>query len=79
MPSDAKFGLAVGVTLVIAVAVLFYRKEPTTAGPPPTPAATAVPLPAVPPAPGAQPSFPANGRPAVAQTLIHTRDRQGGR
>jgi hypothetical protein len=71
MPSDAKFGLAVGVTLVIAVAVLFYRKEPTAAAPPTAPA-TAAPLPAVPPA---QPASAANGRSVVAQTLIHTRDR----
>lgn len=28
MPDDAKLGLAVGVTLVIVVAVVFFRKEP---------------------------------------------------
>ena len=28
MPNDAKLGLVIGVALVIAVAVLFYRKEP---------------------------------------------------
>ena len=33
MPNDAKLGLVVGVGLVIAVAVLFYRKEPQTAPP----------------------------------------------
>ena len=30
MPNDAKLGLVVGVGLVIAVAVLFFRKEPQT-------------------------------------------------
>jgi hypothetical protein len=77
MPSDAKFGLAVGVTLVIAVAVLFYHKEPTTAAPPTAPATTA-PLPAVPPAPLASSAF-SNGRSTVAQTLIHTRERENER
>src|SRR5262249_31343783 len=77
MPSDAKFGLAVGVTLVIAVAVLFYRREPTAAAPPPpAPAATATPLPAV---PVAKPPAPPNGRPAVAQPLSHAREREGDR
>lgn len=77
MPSDAKFGLAVGVTLVIAVAVLFYRREPTTAAPPPpVPSATATPLPAV---PAAKPLAPANGRPAIAQTLSYTPEREGDR
>jgi hypothetical protein len=77
MPSDAKFGLAVGVTLVIAVAVLFYRKEPTAAAPlPQAPASTATPLPAV---PAAKPAVSANGRPAIAQTLIHTWERGGDR
>jgi hypothetical protein len=33
MPNDAKLGLVVGVALVIAVAVLFYRKD-ATPGPP---------------------------------------------
>jgi hypothetical protein len=31
MPNDAKLGLVVGVGLVIAVAVMFSRKEPETA------------------------------------------------
>jgi len=78
MPSDAKFGLAVGVTLVIAVAVLFYHKEPTTTAAPPTAPATTAPLPAVPPAPLASSAF-SNGRSTVAQTLIHTRERENER
>jgi nucleoid-associated protein YgaU len=32
MPNDAKLGLVVGVSLVIAVAVVFFRKDPETAG-----------------------------------------------
>jgi hypothetical protein len=28
MPNDAKFGLIIGVTVVIAVSVVFFRKEP---------------------------------------------------
>jgi len=28
MPNDAKFGLIVGVAVVIAIAVVFFRKEP---------------------------------------------------
>ena len=28
MPNDAKFGLIVGVTVVIAISVVFFRKEP---------------------------------------------------
>lgn len=31
MPNDAKLGLVVGVGLVIAVAVIFFRKEPGVA------------------------------------------------
>ncbi len=33
MPNDAKLGLVVGVGLVIAVAVLFFRKETPAGGP----------------------------------------------
>jgi nucleoid-associated protein YgaU len=46
VPNDAKLGLVVGVGLVIAVAVVFFRKDTTAADPPtatnvsPTPAAT---------------------------------------
>jgi hypothetical protein len=48
MPNDAKLGLVVGVGLVIAVAVVFYRKDGPTASPaaidkvvPPLPAPSA--------------------------------------
>lgn len=37
MPNDAKFGLVVGVGLVIAVAIVFFRKEA------PSPPAEAIP------------------------------------
>ncbi len=33
MPNDAKLGLVVGVGLVIAVAVLFFHKEPPAGAP----------------------------------------------
>ena len=39
MPNDAKIGLVIGVGLVIAVAVLFYRKDAGTDGKSPTGAA----------------------------------------
>ena len=47
MPNDAKLGLIVGVGLVIAVAVVFFRKEPVTAQAPQVePPAAAVSAPA---------------------------------
>ena len=53
MPTDAKCGLLVGVGVVVAVAVLFFQKDPPAAAPPParsaTPAAAVrAPAPAVP-------------------------------
>ncbi len=32
MPKDAKFGLVVGISLVIVIAVVFYRKEAAPGG-----------------------------------------------
>jgi nucleoid-associated protein YgaU len=65
MPNDAKLGLVVGVGLVIAVAVVFFRKE----APAGHPAATSVkPIPAVTPAP-----LPAAGRVAIAKTSARSR------
>lgn len=60
MPNDAKLGLVVGVGFVIAVAVVFFRKETPAS----EPAATIVkpPAPAVTPVPP-----PANHRAAVAK------------
>lgn len=34
MPNDAKLGLVLGMGLVIAIGVVFYRKEPGPASPP---------------------------------------------
>jgi hypothetical protein len=34
MPNDAKLGLVVGVGLVLAVAILFVRKDSSQEGPP---------------------------------------------
>ncbi len=31
MPNDAKLGLVVGMALVLLIAVLFFRREPTAA------------------------------------------------
>ena len=45
MPSDAKFGLIVGVAVVIAISVIFFRKEPPPSAPrdrEPAPAAVGV-------------------------------------
>jgi nucleoid-associated protein YgaU len=39
MPNDAKLGLVLGVGLVVAIAVVFFRKEPATADAAPRPAA----------------------------------------
>ena len=56
MPNDAKLGLVVGVGLVIAVAVLFFRKETPAGGPAgePAPAGIVRPMP-----PSPLPSGPA--------------------
>lgn len=42
MPSDAKFGLIVGVVLVLTAAVLFFPAEPPAAPAPDTSAKVAV-------------------------------------
>jgi nucleoid-associated protein YgaU len=64
MPNDAKLGLVVGVALVIAVAVIFFRKDR-----PANPAASNVQ-----PAPAATPAPPAAGRTALARTARRTAD-----
>jgi nucleoid-associated protein YgaU len=77
MPNDAKLGLAVGMALVIAVAVVFFRKDlvnnrPTAeqpaanaAGPGSGPVPQVPPPPRLPPpppvAPAAPPTMPARG------------------
>jgi hypothetical protein len=49
MPNDAKFGLLVGVTMVIAVAVVFFRNDPSGGPKPNDPAAPVVKSMALPP------------------------------
>ncbi|MCE9532292.1 MAG: hypothetical protein K8T89_14400 [Planctomycetes bacterium] len=49
MPNDAKFGLIVGVVLVLAVAVMFFQKDPA-------PEARSAPIKAEVAAPSDQPS-----------------------
>lgn len=39
MPNDAKLGLVLGIGLVIAIGVVFYRKDPSVALVPSAPAA----------------------------------------
>lgn len=49
MPNDAKFGLIIGVVLVIAVAVLFFQAQPTPQSPAVQSAPAEVQNPATPP------------------------------
>ena len=65
MPTDAKCGLLVGVGLVLAVAVLFFQKDPPPARPPASivqaqsiPAAVKPPAPARPPTSSLAPGRP---------------------
>ena len=61
MPNDAKLGFALGVALVIAVAVVFYRTEPTAVSTDPA-AIIAKPDPTEPPV---SPSHPPRRTPAA--------------
>jgi nucleoid-associated protein YgaU len=74
MPNDAKLGMIVGVGLVIAIAVVFFRKEGALSQAPPDQAsATAVGRPAAPP--GLPPTIsPYRGvsRTVQARTAIRT-------
>ena len=68
MPKDAKFGLVVGVSLVIVVAVFFFRKEAPASDPA---AATIVkPAPSVVPAPVPV----SNGRTVQAKAMRNAAD-----
>ncbi|HTU94044.1 MAG TPA: hypothetical protein VMF69_28445 [Gemmataceae bacterium] len=66
MPKDAKFGMVVGVSLVIVVAVFFFRKEAPAIDPAaativkPAPDFTAPPLPV------------SNGRNVQAKAMANT-------
>jgi nucleoid-associated protein YgaU len=66
MPNDAKLGLVVGVGLVIAIAILFFRKDSPAADPA---AATSV---KQTPAPPNTPATTARGRPVPGHTGIRT-------
>jgi len=62
MPKDAKYGMVVGLSLVIVVAVLFYRKD--------TPAIDPAAATIVKPAPDLTPPMPAsNGRSVQAKAM----------
>ncbi len=53
MPSDAKFGLVVGMILVLLIALLFFRREGTGE----LPAAQPAPTKALPPPPKVEPKI----------------------
>jgi hypothetical protein len=69
MPNDAKLGMIVGVGMVIAIAVVFFRKDPAPAPPAPhNPAAAAV-APAQTPAAS---TYPSASRTVQGQTAIRS-------
>lgn len=72
MPKDAKFGMVVGVSLVIVVAVFFFRKE----APAIDPAAATI----VKPAPDIRPpSLPvSNGRSVQAKAMSNGPESESG-
>ncbi len=74
MPNDAKLGLVIGVGLVIAVAVVFFRRDEVTAQPSADPAGAATAVNPTPAAAAPQPPPASRGqfRPARAQTAIRT-------
>ena len=72
MPTDAKCGLLVGVGVVLAVAVLFFQKEPPAAPPQaPVPVAAHSPAAAVKP-PAAEPVRPRDSAPAPGRPVSRT-------
>ena len=65
MPKDARYGMVVGVSLVIVVAVLFFRKE----APAIDPAAATI----VKPAPNLMPPLPmSNSRSVQAKAMANS-------
>lgn len=63
MPNDAKLGLVLGVSLVIAVAVIFFRKDLPSNGKSTDPSATIVKSVTLPvPAPSANGMYPVPAR-----------------
>jgi hypothetical protein len=69
MPNDAKLGMIVGVGVVIAIAVVFFRKDAAPAPPAPNAAAAAAIVPSVPPA---APTYRNVSRKVTAQTAIRS-------
>ncbi|MGL4552076.1 MAG: hypothetical protein ACRC33_12925, partial [Gemmataceae bacterium] len=70
MPKDARLGMVIGVTVVIAFAILFFRKDvPAVAGNVQNPGALRSP---VPPVPGLPSVIPANRKHTVeeGETLV---------
>jgi hypothetical protein len=64
MPNDAKLGLVVGVSLVIVIAVVFFRKDVATGAGSVSPPINGV-------QPAAPPMQPANNRIVVASPTVH--------
>lgn len=65
MPKDARYGMVVGLSLVIVVAVLFFRKDTPTIDP----AAATI----VKPAPELTPPLPvSNGRSVQAKAMANS-------
>jgi hypothetical protein len=72
MPTDAKCGLLVGVGVVLAVAVLYFPKDPPPVTPPsPAPVQSKSPAAAVKP-PAADPVRPRDSSPAPALPVSRT-------
>ena len=76
MPNDAKLGLVVGVGLVVAVAVVFFRKDSLAALPPKEEKAIIA-------VPAAQPARPSAARqqyrPVPAKKAVRTTEAREGR
>jgi hypothetical protein len=64
MPSDAKLGLVVGVGVVLAVAVVFFRKDAVSPNPGPAVPAASAAVPGQPVAAGRSAERAVNGNPS---------------
>jgi nucleoid-associated protein YgaU len=83
MPNDAKLGLVLGVTLVIAVAVVFFRRDLATAQPNEEPTSAVNGAAAPPAAPTTPPAAPPNAvrdqlHPVKARTAERTTEVRAG-
>ena len=61
MPNDAKLGLVAGVTIVVLIAALFFRRDPTHADPPGVTASPKAAASDLPPPPLPRESAPLHG------------------